>query len=108
MKKRDGMGIFGAITGSWMLIINVLHSVWTCWLVVEQINTGWGFSTKIEMLALLPWTLEFFSLPFLLAEVVYLVMSIFKRHRKAVLIINIVLFVLVIAQFFVTNLFMFH
>lgn len=108
MKKHDGMNIFGIFTGVLLFLANSLHILWTYWLTVEQIETGWGYSTNLEMMALLPWMLELLSIPLIIAEVVYLVMSYFKRHHMAVFISNIALFGLLIMQYVLTNLFLFY
>ena len=102
-KEHEGMNVFGAIVGMLVAVVNLVHGFWTYCLIAEQIKTGWGFSTNLEMMVLLPWMLELICLPVLLTEVVYLVMSGFKRHNRIVLVSNIVLFSLAIVQYLVTN-----
>lgn len=108
MKEHKGMIFFGLITGGLMVLVNLVHALWTYWLIAEQIKTGWGFSTNMEMMVLLPWMIELICAPVLLTGVVYFIMSYFKRHEKSIVITNIVLFSLAVAQYFVTNLFIFN
>ena len=108
MKKHKGMNVFGAIIGVLTAVVNLLHGFWTFWLIAEQIKTGWGYSTNLEMLVLMPWMLELICLPVLLTEVVYFIMSCFKRHDRIVTVSNIVLFSLAVAQYIGTNLFIFY
>ena len=108
MKEHKGMNVFGAIVMVLMAVVNLLHGFWTYCLIAEQIKTGWGFSTNLEMMVLMPWMLELICLPVLLTEVVYFIMSCFKRHDRSVTVCNIVLFSLAIAQYLVTNLFIFY
>lgn len=87
---------------------NILHSGWTVWLTMEQIETGWDGGTGIEMLALLLWLMEALCVPVLILGFVYLVMSCFRWQKKWMLITNIILFTALFAQIFVTNLFLFY
>ena len=86
---------------------NVLHLGWTIWLILEQIETGWDGGTGIEMLALLLWLLELACVPVLLLGAIYLVISISRQQKKGMLLANIGLFVCLIAQIVITNLFLY-
>lgn len=107
-KKSEGMIVFGAIVTLLLSLVNLSHVLWTWWLVSEQIKTGWGFGTNIEMAVLYPWMTELLCVPALTAAVVYLIMSCFKRHSKLLLTLNILLLVCAVAQFTVTNLFIWN
>ena len=87
---------------------NLVHLFWTVWLTVEQIKTGWKGGTGIEMLALAPWTLQLLTVPLLLLCVAYFVLSCYRKQRKRLLIGNIALFACLVAQIFMTDLFMFY
>ena len=87
---------------------NFLHLGWTYWLAAEQIETGWGGGTGIEMLALALWMLEALCLPVLALGVIYFVLSCYRRQKKKMLVANIVLFTMLAAQIVVTNLFLFY
>ena len=107
MNEHKGMNIFGVITAVLLLVVNLCHGLWTCWLTVEQIQTGWGYGTDMEMLAILPLLVEAFSIPMMVTGVVYLVMSCWKRHQKVILGFNIVLFSMAAVQYLLTNLFLY-
>ena len=87
---------------------NILHLFWTVWLTAEQIKTGWKGGTGIEMLALAPLMLQLLTLPLLLLSLVYFVLSFRRKQKKHLLIANIALFVCLVGQIFVTDLFMFY
>ena len=88
------------------IVCAIIHQL-TRDLTVEQIKTGWGYGTDMEMLALLPWMTELLSAPVLLAGVVYGILSIFFRHEKRLMVTNALLFALAAAQIGLTNLFLF-
>ena len=87
---------------------NFLHLGWTYWLAAEQVETGWGGGTGIEMLALALWMLEALCLPVLALGVVYFVLGFFRQQKKKMLVSNIFLFAALAAQIVVTNLFLFY
>ncbi len=107
MKKSDGMNVFGVFTGIFLLVANLLHIIWTIWLVSEQVETGWGYGTNMEMAVLYPWMCEALSLPVILAGIIFFVRSIWKRSERWITITTAVLFALYLAQVFITNLFIF-
>ncbi len=108
MKKTKGSNVFGIILIVALSWANLLHLLWTVWLTVEQIETGWGGGTRIEMLSLAPLTLEMIFAPFLLAEIVYLILSAYSQSVKGIKIANICLFVAVLLQYGLTNLFLWY
>ena len=108
MRKGRKMYVFAALLLTALSAVNLLHLIWTVWLTVEQIQTGWGYGTNMEMLALLPWAVEFLCAPVLIAAVVYGVLSIFFPHEKRMMVMNAVLFCCAVLQFGLTNLFLFY
>lgn len=108
MKKTKGSNIFGIILIVALSWGNLLHLLWTIWLTVEQIRTGWGGGTGIEMLALMPWAIEWIFAPFLLAEIVYLVLSAYLPSVKGIKIANVCLFATILLQYGLFNLFLFY
>ena len=86
---------------------NFLHLGWTYWLTAEQIKTGWGGGTGMEMLVLALWMLEVLCLPVLGLGIVYFVLGLNRRQKKKILAANIVLFIALTAQIVMTNLFLF-
>lgn len=107
MKMKKTMNSFAVIMVAALVPANLLHLGWTVWLTMEQIKTGWGGGTGIEMMALLLWLTELLCLLVLLLGMVYFVVSFFRQQKKGLLIANIALFVCLVAQIVVTNLFLF-
>ena len=108
MKPGKKMDPFAVIMLVALSQANLCHALWTVWLTLEQIETGWGWGTGMEMLALLPWMAELASVPVLIAGVVYGVMSCFRKQNKGLLMANTALFVLLLGQIVVINLFLFY
>lgn len=86
---------------------NFLHLGWTYWLTAEQIKTGWGGGTGLEMMALALWMLEALCLPVLGLGIVYFILGFFRKQKKKMLVSNILLFAALVAQIVMTNLFLF-
>ena len=108
MKKSDGMNVFGTLLSIALAFANLVHSLFTYWICVEQIQTGWGYGTNWEMGILLPWMVEFLSIPLIIAAIVYFVLSIWKKSEKWVFILATVFFVLEVCQIALLNLFIFY
>lgn len=107
MKEKSGMNVFGIINIVLLSHVNPIHALWTYWLTAEQVETGWGHGTNMELAVLYPWLIELLCAPAMIAAAVYLIMSCFLRHKKGIVIANIVLFAFAAAQFILTNLFIF-
>lgn len=105
MKRYHAMNVFGVILIVMLALVNLGHVLWTWWLISEQLQTGWGYGTNMEMLVLMPWMTELVCVPAMIAGVVYLVLSFFLRHKKGILAANIILFACAAVQIGVTNLF---
>ena len=107
MKKRRSGSVFGIVMIVALAWSNLLHLPWSIWLVWEQIETGLGAGTGMEMLALALLTVELLSLPALLAETVFLVLYGFREHSvRGIRCANICLFAGALLQFGLTNLFL--
>lgn len=102
------MNVFGIINIVLLTLVNLAHLLWTVWLAMEQVSTGWGYGTNMEMAVLMPWLIELICLPAMIAGVVYLILSCFLLHRKGIWIANILLFACAAVQFVVTNLFIWY
>lgn len=107
VKKSDGMNVFGVLASILLLIANLLHIFWTGCLGFEQIETGWGYGTNMEMGVLYPWFCELLSAPAFLAGIVFLIMNIWKRSEKWVTVFTGSVVVCYILQVLLTNLFIF-
>lgn len=107
MKHSSKLTVFSNILTPLLALTNVSHLLWTCWLIAEQVRTGWGFGTNMELAVLYPWLTELLCTPVLLASLVYFILSCFYKPNRTALIINICLFAATIVQFTLTNLFIF-
>lgn len=107
MNQRKSMDNFAIVTVVVLSVVNLLHLLWTVWLTAEQIETGWGGGTGIEMMAILLWMTEFLCLPGLLFGLVYWVLSCFRRQKRSLLIANAILFLCALTQIGMTNLFLY-
>ncbi|MBO5090443.1 MAG: hypothetical protein J6C27_05990 [Clostridia bacterium] len=103
MNKK--MNVFSIIMIVLLILVNLAHLIWTFGLVSEQIKTGFGFGTNMEIGVLYPWITEILCSPVLISAIVYLIISIFKRPNKNLLISNIALFSTILLQYIITNLF---
>ena len=54
MKSSKASNVIGIISTILLGIANVCNLFFTICLLIEQIETGWGFSTNYEMLVLVP------------------------------------------------------
>ena len=108
MTKTKSCNVFGIILIVALAWANLLHILWTVWLTLEQIETGWGGGTGIEMLFLAPWLIEVLSFPVLLAEIVYLALSGRWTTARGIKIANIILFVLMMVPIGLTHLFVMY
>lgn len=108
MKPKKRMEVLPVLLVAALSVANLLHLLWTVWLTIEQIKTGWNGGTGMEMLALLPWMLELLCMPVILAAVIYLVLSFYRRQSKGLLVANSSLFALLLLQIGLTNLFLFY
>ena len=108
MKKEKTCNVLGIVLIVALSWINILHLLWTVWLTVEQINTGWGAGTGIEMMALAPLGIQYISMPVLAVEILFLVLSVKRKTANGIKIANICLFAVALLQFGLTDLFMFY
>ena len=107
-KQSMLMFVFGLILVIGLIVANLASLLFTVDLTIEQIGSSGGDGTRIEMLALIPWMIELASIPLLVAEAAYLILHRWFISHRGLLIANAALCVLLIAQFVLTNLFMFY
>ena len=106
--KESKTTIFGILLIPALSLVNLSHLLWTVWLTVEQIKTGWGYGTGISTLGIVPLMTQMFSMPVLLAAVLFFILACFKRQPKRVLIADACLFSAALLQFGLFHLFVFH
>ena len=106
--KESKTTIFGILLLPALSLVNISHLLWTFWLTVEQIKTGWGYGTNISTLGLVPMVIQRLSIPVLLAALLFFVLACFNRRRKSILIVNLCLFFAALLQFGIFWLFACH
>ena len=108
MKSSKTSNVIGIISTILLGIANVCNLFFTICLLIEQIETGWGFSTNYEMLVLVPWMIEIVCFPVIVLAIVYFILNIFKKSKHGLFVANVVLFSLLLCQYLLTNLFIFN
>lgn len=101
-ERNDTFGALTAIIGA---AGNIINLPWTLSLVAEELKTGFGYGTNIEMAALVIWMIEILSVPIIALESVYFITSALKHESKRFMKLNIVFCALLILQMVITNLF---
>ena len=91
IKKSNAATVFGIIVTALSVVANTVHLPWLIWLSIEQIQTGWGFGTWMELAVLWPWMIEFILSPILIAGIAFLIFAIFRRPKTELLISSAVL-----------------
>lgn len=107
MKETSGIKVFRIVIMLILIMSNLLHSGYTWWIVDEQIETGYGYGTNIEMGALFIWMFEFLLIPVFIVGLIYFIYCLAKKSSKKKMIINFSLYMLLLLQVFITNLFLF-
>ncbi len=102
------MSFYGFITALLLSVANLLQILWFVWLTVEQVKTGFGFGTNMDIMAIMPMFTAVVSIPFGVNAAVYLVMCLRKKSEKWVTILNAVLFAALIAQIGLIQLFIWY
>ena len=101
------MLILGILTLVGGVQANLCHLLFTLWAISEQLDTGWGYGTNMEMAVLLPWTLELVSIPVVILGLVYFLLTRKKPAAKWLKICCAVLLVALLLQIGIFNLFVF-
>jgi hypothetical protein len=107
-KQSMLMFVFGLILVIGLILANLASLLFTIDLTVEQIGSSWGDGTRIEMLALIPWMIELACLPLVGAGAAYLILHVWFASHRGFFIANVALYVLLLAQYVLTNLFLFY
>ena len=107
-KSSTAVYVYGIVMIFIQALSNIANAPWTIWLTAEQIDTGWGGGTGIEMLALLPFTSYVFTIPVIIGVLLYFTLHVFKGSDRTIFITNIVLLLLLVSQIAITILFMFY
>lgn len=86
MMKRRILDTVAAVTNTVALSVNFLFFLP---MLIEQLETGWGFPTRFEMMILLFWTVQALTLPFILFGIVYAVIASFREIKDKWYVTNI-------------------
>lgn len=86
---------------------NLCHLLFTIWAISEQLDTGWGYGTNMEMAVLLPWTIELLCIPVFILGLVYFILARKKPTSKLLRNGCAALYGVLLLQIFLFNLFVF-
>ncbi len=103
--KDKKQSAFGIIMIYLLAVANGFNLLWTWWLVKEQMQTGWGYGTNMDILVLVPWIIQLACVPVVIAAITYFITAVLKRIKGKVLIANIVLFSSLLIQSVLIHLF---
>lgn len=104
MKDRKQKA-FGLIMIYLLSVANGFNLLWTWWLVKEQIQTGWGYGTNMDILVLVPWIIQLACVPVVIATITYFVFVVVKGIKEKAVIANIVLLSVLLIQSVLIHLF---
>lgn len=105
MKSNKRMTDCGILLIVLQAFANAIQLLFTVWLTVEQIETGWGFTTHMEMMVLLPFMLELLCAPVVILGIAYGILCIFYKTKPSVRNANLILLGALILQYALTHLF---
>src|SRR5574344_1450445 len=78
---------------------NLTHAFFTWSVIAEEIKTGWGQPTNMDIGVLVPWLIEgLLCLPSLVVAVIYFILYAKNKGNKPLFIANISLTALAFAQ----------
>ena len=108
MKSDSGIKIFTIVMMLVLILCNLLHfGLFTFWIIIEQIETGYGYGTNIEMGALYIWLFELLLIPVFIVTLLYFLYGFLMKVNKKKMLLNFLLFVLILFQIFITNFFLY-
>lgn len=89
-------------------LVNLAHLLFTFWLITEQMDTGWGYGTNMEMAVLMPWMIEALSIPVLLGALIYEIAAWRAQYRGGLHTAASLLAAGAVMQFALTNVFIWY
>ena len=105
--KNQAASILGAIVLVAMVAANVMQIPWTLNMILEQIATGWGYGTNMELAMLYPWMAEILSFPAAVLTVFVLCFPAIRPTERPIRVAAVILLALAAVQTVLTNLFAF-
>lgn len=106
-KPSIGMNIYGGIMAGILTLANLAHMIFTIPMAIEQIITGFGYGSDIELGALVIWMLQALIIPVIIASVIFLCLNITKKAYRWLFWTDTILCIILVAQCIITDLFMF-
>lgn len=104
----NSKSVFSVITTISLIIANIFHILFTILIIIEEIQTGIGYTTNLEILVILPWIIEIvICLPVIVLAIVSFCVSS-KNNIKRINIINISLFTFLLLQLIIFNIFIWY
>lgn len=97
--KKASKGLIMIVLTIVLILFNLGHIYWLITLIIEDIKMGTMVGTNIELSALYCWILEFFSLPFILINGVFLFMYKKEGNVSKVNVISWFIYILQIILF---------
>ena len=87
-KKINAFDVIACVLNSVAFFVNF----WVFFPILkEQIETGWGFSTRFEMLVLLFWMVQIMTVPLLLVGLVNIIYTLIKDNTHSLFVANAVI-----------------
>ena len=105
-KTSVGMNIYASTLCVFLAMGNICQVFWTVLLTSEQIKTGWGYGTNLEIAVIVPILTSMLCVPVLLAGLIYFILHAFRRSGKGICIANIALYAALLLQSVLIYLFM--
>lgn len=96
--KKTNLIVLSIINGIHFLLIFLP-------LLVEQIKTGWGYPTNLEMGVLILWLFEFILCIYFLGSIAYFFYRWIKTHWSKEIFLSLSLILIFIVQLILTNIF---
>lgn len=99
------MTVFGIVSLVLAVWGNLGHLLFTVWVSAEQLKTGWGYGTDMEMAVLMPWLVEVLCIPAFIIGATFLVLSLKKPVSRVLRRWCVGLYAVLLLQIVLTNFF---
>lgn len=110
MERKDahvGLFVFGGITIFMLSVANIVHLPLSVSIFIEQMQTGFGYGSNVELGALVIWLCELVILPALICGAVFLILHTKRKTSPMYFATSAVLLSLLSVQYIITNVFLF-
>ncbi len=86
MNKRRIFDTLAVISNAAALSVNFLFFLP---MLIEQIETGWGYPTDYEIMTVFFWFIQAMTVPFILFGFVYVLIALFRKKKDSWYFINV-------------------